>query len=68
MNLDLALAIAASAWNVCGPRSGTPATPSTVAGFPRANLLQYMRAYARSHDGDLFTVAQIESALALLEE
>ena len=30
MSVALANAIAASAYNVCGPRSGTPATPSAI--------------------------------------
>lgn len=57
-----ALAIAASAYNVCGPRSGPYATPSTVKAFGRNIILRCMVEYAETHDGSCFARAEIVEA------
>lgn len=62
MTRDKANAIAASAYNVCGPRTGTPATPSTVWAFGRNVVLDCMTKYATVHDGELFTHDEIIEA------
>ena len=62
MTTDLANAIAASAYNVCGPRSGAFATPSTVASFDRALVANCLAEYVTAHDGEMFTKAQLREA------
>ena len=66
MNIQKAAAIAASAYNVCGPRAGTPATPSTIANFGKSEILRCMGIYADAHDGDMFTRNEIMEARELL--
>lgn len=61
---DLIAAIAASAYNVCGPMSGAYATPSTVASFDRATVSACIEKYETAHDGTLFSVAEIQAARA----
>lgn len=64
--MDKSAAVAASAYNVCGPRTGAPATPATVAALDRALVLRCLDTYATAHDGALFTAAEIEAARAAL--
>lgn len=61
-----AAAIAASAYNVCGPRSGTPATPANVAKLNRTEVVRCLGLYMTAHDGSLFTAAEIDAARELL--
>lgn len=65
MTIDKAAAIAASAYNVCGPRSGVFATPATVGTFDRSAVADCLAAYETAHDGELFTTAEIAEALAI---
>jgi len=66
MNIAKAAAIAASAINVCGPRTGVGATPATIGKFGKDAVLQFMATYADIHDGELFTRAEIMEARQLL--
>ena len=66
MNNAKAAAIAASAYNVCGPRTGTPATPATVGGFNRTEVLRCIGLYMAAHDGSLFSRDEIVEARELL--
>ena len=66
MNIAKAAAIAASAYNVCGPRSGEPATPATIGKFSKTEVLRCMGLYMDAHDGELFTRAEIAEARELL--
>ena len=59
-------AIAASAYNTCGPRTGEAATPATVAKFGKTVILRCIGIYAAAHDGSLFTRAEIMEARELL--
>lgn len=63
------LAIAASAFNVCGKRSGEFAMPSTVLGMADTKTLHgYVSAYAVKDDPDpLFTKAEISMTAKKLE-
>lgn len=54
--------IAASAYNVCGPRTGTPATPATVKKINRTLLVKCLGLYMAEHDGSLYTQAEIDAA------
>ena len=60
------LAILASAYNVCGPRSGTAATPANVRALAdSATLYRYTVAYmdhVRADAFALYTVAQVDEA------
>lgn len=66
MTIPKALAIAASAYNVCGPRTGEAATPSTITNWGRTDVLRCMGLYMDAHDGELFTRAEIVEASELL--
>lgn len=55
-------AIAASAYNVCGPRTGAAATPATIGQFNRALVINCLAEYKLVHDGELFTRLEIEQA------
>lgn len=61
-------AILASAYNVCGPRSGDYATPATVRKMaPAAQLKGYAEAYAERVAADpdaLYSVAEVKAAAA----
>lgn len=61
MNLHKMNAIAASAYNVCGPRAGAFATPATIHQFDRALVVSCLAQYVAAHDGELFTRAEIET-------
>ncbi len=65
------LAILASAYNVCGPRSGQAATPATVLAMTDWETLHgyacdYYEAVANDPDA-LYTVAQVGEAATVLE-
>jgi len=62
MTNDKSQEIAASAYNVCGPRSGEAATPRNVWGFGRNVVLDCIARYADEHDGSLFTRDEIIAA------
>lgn len=62
MTTDKAAAIAASAYNTCGPRAGAAATPATVSNFDRAVVANCLAEYVTTHDGDLFTADEIRAA------
>ncbi len=66
MDIAKAPAIAASAYNVCGPRRGEAATPSTIGKFGKTAVLRCLDGYAEAHDGSLFTRAEIIEARTLL--
>ena len=66
MTNDKARAIAASAYNVCGPRSGEAATPATIGKFGRNMVLHCVAEYSRAHDGSLFSRPEIIAAYDLL--
>lgn len=58
--------IAASAYNVCGPRTGAPATPATVKTISRTVLVKCLGLYMAAHDGSLYTPAEIDAAREVL--
>lgn len=62
MTTDKLNAIAASAYNVCGPRQGAYATPSTIGNFDRAVIANCLAEYVTAHDGEMFTKAEIAEA------
>jgi hypothetical protein len=65
MNRSEALAIAASAYNRCGPQSGDPATPRNVLSFGRNSVAHCMAEYARlaeSGDDTMYVRASIVEA------
>ena len=62
MNAQKAAAIAASAYNACGPRIGAAATPATVSQFDRAVVANCLAEYVTAHDGELFTKGEIAEA------
>lgn len=62
MNTDKTNAIAASAYNLCGPQTGAAATPATVKDFDRSVVANCLAEYVTSHDGELFTQAEIRAA------
>ena len=66
MNNAKSLAIAASAYNVCGPRTGNPATPATVAKLNRTAVVHCIGLYMAAHDGSLFSRAEIVEAREFL--
>lgn len=66
MNIAQAAAIAASAYNVCGPQAGEFATPATVGKFGKTTILRCMGQYAEVHDGELFTTNEILAARDVL--
>ena len=65
------LAILASAYNVCGPRSGVPATPSAVLGMTDWETLHgYARDYCghvRRDPDAIFSESQVSEAACALE-
>lgn len=65
MTADLALAIAASAWNVCGPQTGEAATPANVHTFHRASVGNALNSYA-SAPRDMYSASEIAAARAML--
>lgn len=69
MNADKARAILSSAYNVCGPRSGAPATPAAVDGLCRTTLKECADLYAEHVESDpdaLFTPAEVHAAADLM--
>lgn len=66
MDNQKAAAIAASAYNVCGPRSGEFAKPSTIGQFSQTEVLRCIDLYASAHDGSMFTRTEILAARDLL--
>jgi len=62
MNRDKSQEIAASAYNVCGPKTGEAATPRNVWTFGKNVVLDCMARYADAHDGELFTREEIIAA------
>jgi hypothetical protein len=66
MTKTKAAAIAASAYNVCGPRDGSPATPSNVGNLRRTDVVRFLGLYLAAHDGSLYTRAEIDAARDLL--
>ena len=62
MNADKINAIAASAYNTCGPKIGAHATPATVKYFSRTVVANCLSEYVTAHDSDLFTQAEIRAA------
>ena len=65
------LAILASAYNVCGPRSGQPATPATVLAMTDWETLHgyacdYYEAVADDADA-LYSVSDVGEAASALE-
>ena len=67
MNLAKAAAIAASAYNVCGPKSGKAATPATIGTFGKTEVLRCLGLYADAHDGSLYTRSEITEAREVLD-
>jgi len=61
------LAIAAGAYNVCGPRSGTPATPATIQQMVnRSEMVRLLLAYKKESAADplaLHSQEEIETAI-----
>lgn len=66
MTPDKTRAIAASAYNVCGPQTGEPARPATVGKFGHTRVLQCVAEYSRTHDESLYTKGEIIAAYDLL--
>lgn len=58
-------AVAASAYNVCGPQTGEPARPSTVLQMDRSTVAACMEKY-RSVVDDLYTPAETFAAIEAL--
>lgn len=66
MNALRIAAIAASAYNVCGPRSGEPATPANVYAMAEAAALAEMldryAAHVATDSDPLYSVGEVYSA------
>lgn len=64
------LAILASAYNVCGPRAGNPARPSTVLSMASVEQLksyeQPYLAHVRADQDALYTTAEVSDAFKAL--
>lgn len=66
MQTSQVLAIAASAYNVCGPRSGESATPRTVRKLNRNLVLHCMAEYSREPEA-LYTPSEVIEARDVME-